>query len=72
MSSDVEVVGKYQFEYQAQVARLSLEAEGIDAAVLADNAGGMLPALQTLFPVRLMVRREDAERALAILAELED
>jgi hypothetical protein len=72
MSSDLEVVGKYQFEYQAQVARLALEAEGMDAAVLADNAGGMLPSLQILFPVRLMVRSEDAERARAILAELED
>jgi hypothetical protein len=69
MASDLEVVGKFQFEHEAHVARLALEAEGIDAAIMADNAGGMLPMLQLLFPVRVLVHRDNAARAREILAD---
>ena len=64
---DVVVIAKFQFEHEAQVARLALESEGITAAILADNAGGMLPPLQQLFPVRLAVHRDDEARAKEIL-----
>jgi hypothetical protein len=62
-------VRTYQVEYEAELARAVLEAHGIDAVVLADNAGGMLPMLQPLFRIRLVVRGEDAEEAREILDE---
>jgi hypothetical protein len=49
------------------MARAALEAEAVECQVLADNAGGMLPNLRMLFPLRLVVHRDDADRARAIL-----
>jgi hypothetical protein len=72
MSPEVVVVGEYQYEHEAEVARVALESEGIEVAVLADNAGGMLPALQLLFPLRLVVHRDDADRAREILSSVDD
>lgn len=61
------VVGKYNDEWTAQVAAAALEANGIPARVLADTAGGALPSMSILFPVRLVVRAEDADLARELL-----
>jgi hypothetical protein len=61
------VVGTYRIEYEADLARAVLEAHGIPAVILRDNAGGMLPALQTLFVIRLVVAAEDADAAREVL-----
>lgn len=50
---------------EAAVACNLLEANGIQAAVFADDAGGLFPPLGA--GVRLMVRQEDADRAREIL-----
>lgn len=69
-SSDEPVtVRTYQAEHEAELARAVLEAHGIDAMVMRDNAGGMLPMLQPLFQIRLVVRGEDAVEAREILDE---
>ncbi len=47
-----------------------LESEGIEAMVLADDAGGAYPMLQFVRGVRLLVYREDAYRARQILKEM--
>ena len=57
----------YQVEHEADIARAVLQAHGIDAAVMRDNAGGMLPMLQPLFQIRLLVRASDAADAREIL-----
>jgi hypothetical protein len=44
-----------------------LEAHEIRAMLFRDNAGGMLPALQPHFRIRLAVPGPDAERARKIL-----
>ena len=49
------------------MAHLVLEAHNIPSAVMRDNAGGMIPSLAILYPVRLAVRREDADEARRIL-----
>jgi hypothetical protein len=67
MADDVVIVRKYASEMDAEISRLLLEANEIPAAVLRDSAGGMLPAMSLLFPVRLAVRAEDAERARCLL-----
>lgn len=67
MNDDITVIRTYPTEVEAQLAQAALAADGIPSIVLSDNAGGMLPMLQVLFPVRLAVRSEDAETALQIL-----
>jgi hypothetical protein len=67
MSESMAVIRKFPNEIEAILARTVLEANNIDADVLRDDAGGMLPALHVMFPVRLVVRAVDAERAIAIL-----
>jgi hypothetical protein len=68
MSDEVEVVGKYQLDYEAELARVALESEGIKAMILSDTAGAMLPGMRMIFPIRLVVHRDDAALARQILS----
>ncbi len=61
------VIREYVNEMEALVARSVLEAHEIPAVVLRDDAGGMLPAMRMLYPVRLAVRATDTTQALRIL-----
>ena len=67
MADDVIVLRSYASEVEATMAHLVLEAHNIPSAVLRDTAGGMIPSMSILYPVRLAVRREDAEEARRIL-----
>ena len=67
MSDDIIVIRTFSTEVEAQLAQAALAADGIPSIVLPDNAGGMLPVLQVLFPVRLAVRSEDADVARQVL-----
>jgi hypothetical protein len=67
MGEAMAVIREYLNETEAHVARSVLEAYEIPAVVLRDNAGGMLPSMHIMFPVRLAVRNADVTRALAIL-----
>ena len=49
------------------MAHLVLEAHNIPSAIMRDTAGGMIPSMALLYPVRLAVRREDADEARKIL-----
>lgn len=51
----------------AEFDRAVLEANGIQALIVTDDAGGMLP-LPRLGVIRLMVQDADVERAVAALA----
>jgi hypothetical protein len=64
---EVIVLRKYSSEVEATMAHLVLEAHNIPSAVMRDNAGGMIPSISLLYPVRLAVRREDADEARRIL-----
>lgn len=61
------IIREYVNEMEALVARSVLEAHDIPAVVLRDDAGGMLPPMQMLYPVRLAVRAADSAQALRIL-----
>ena len=63
----VIVLRKYSSEVEATMAHLVLEAHNIPSAVMRDTAGGMIPSMALLYPVRLAVRREDADEARRIL-----
>ena len=63
MTRDVVVLRKYSTEVEARLDASVLEANGIPAHVVADTAGGALPSIALVFPVRLLVRARDAELA---------
>ena len=61
------ILREYVNEMEALIARSVLEAHGIPADVLRDDAGGMLPVMHFLYPVRLAVRSADSAHALRVL-----
>jgi hypothetical protein len=67
MGEAMVVIREYVSEMEALVARSVLEAHQIPAVVLRDDAGGMLPAMRLIYPVRLAVPSADATQALRIL-----
>jgi hypothetical protein len=67
MADDLVMVRVFDNEVEAEIARGELEAAGIRAVVLKDDAGGMYPFLQGASGVRLMVAPDDTDRAEDIL-----
>lgn len=65
--SELVVLRQFGTEAEAQLAAAVLEANGIAARVVADNAGGTLPSMAILFPIRLVVRAEDESDARELL-----
>ena len=62
-------VGTYPAEALAELARMRLEASGIESFITSDDCGGMLPFLQSATGVRLSVGEPDAESAARVLAQ---
>jgi hypothetical protein len=71
-SGALVTVGRFYGPWEAHLARTLLESEGIDACVHEERlpAASLLTGAPTALS-RLEVHPEDAERALAILAEVE-
>lgn len=67
MADEYVVLREYADELSARMAAMALEANEVPAHVSADTAGGALPSLAFAFPVRLIVRADDAELAREIL-----
>ena len=65
-NDDVVVLRSFLTHIEADLARSALEGSQIEAFVSGDDAGGMRPGLW-MSGVRLLVRREDVERATEIL-----
>lgn len=68
MDEEIVVVATYPSISEAALHRGVLEAAGIAAEIFTDDMGGMYPQMQNITGVRLMVRREDLERAREVLA----
>ena len=66
---DAIILETFSNRIEAEMAVL-LESEGIEAMVMADDAGGTYPMLQFIRGVRLMVFKEDEARAKEILAAM--
>ncbi len=62
------VVARFAYRHQAALAQAFLGAAGIDAEIMADDAGGLEVALSLTNGVRLIVREVDAARAREVLA----
>ena len=61
------VVGEYENEIDAEIAKGHLESSGITASVI--KGGGMLPSLQYTEGVQLVVDERQSEQAKNILQE---
>jgi hypothetical protein len=66
-SEEIVVLREFGTELDAQFAAAVLEANGIPARVAADTAGGALPSIAMLYPVRLLVRAGDESLARELL-----
>jgi len=69
---DAVVLETFSSRMEAEMAAGLLESEGIEAIVMADDAGGAYPMLQFVRGVKLMVAAEDEARAKEILAAMAD
>jgi hypothetical protein len=69
---DAVVLETFSNRIEAEMAQGILEGEGIEAVVMADDAGGAYPMLQFIRGVKLLVPAEDEARAKEILAAMED
>jgi hypothetical protein len=61
------VVGEYENEIDAEIAKGHLEASGIPASIIKDDGGGMLPSLQNAEGVQLLVAESQREKARKLL-----
>jgi len=66
MNDSLVTVGTFLNHIEADLAKSALEAAGIDAMIISDDCGGVRPHLW-MGGIRLLVRDEDAQRALEIL-----
>lgn len=69
---DAVVIETFPNRILAELAAGLLEGEGIEALVMADNAGGAYPALQFVRGVRLLVAPQDEAQAREILAAMQE
>ncbi len=67
MTDDLFVIRSFSNDVEASLAEAVLEANGIPSSRISDDAGGMMPWLHALHPIRLMVRGSDVDIAVALL-----
>jgi hypothetical protein len=70
--SDEVCLRTFASRTDAEIAEAQLRSAGVDAYIVADDAGGAAPHIAYVSGgARLMVRREDIERAQQLLQESE-
>jgi type III secretory pathway lipoprotein EscJ len=69
---DAIILETFPNRIAAEMAAGLLESEGVEAMVMADDAGGAYPSLQFVRGVRLLVPKEDEARAREILKAMEE
>lgn len=67
MPENAFVVRTFPNSVEGEFARAVLDANGIESMLLKDDAGGMLPFLGVLHPVRIVVREGDVDTAVRLL-----
>ena len=67
MSTPMVVIRTYSNEFDAELARLELEAAGIPVQLLTDGLSGVHPHLQFARGIRLAVPEEESAAALELL-----
>jgi hypothetical protein len=73
MKDDTTIcIATFSSEQEADMARMSLDSNGIYSFVSKDDFGGLIPWFQPITGVRLIVRESDAKQASEILLLLAD
>lgn len=67
MSDELYVIRTFSNDIEASLAEAVLDANGIPSTLISDTAGGSMPWLNALHPIRLMVRESDVETAVMLL-----
>lgn len=67
--ANTKTVAHFPNRHEGELAKGFLTRAEIDAALLADDAGGAEAGLTFVNPARLMVREEDEARARAVLSD---
>ncbi len=67
MADNTKVIRTFPNEVEAYIAQAVLDANGIDSELVRDDAGGMMPWLQWLHPIRLIVLESESAAATEIL-----
>lgn len=71
--SDIVEVARFSSRFEANTALAQLQALGIKAQLVADDAGGALPSLTILAGgAQILVRAQDAEAAAEALLGLSE
>jgi hypothetical protein len=66
MNDSLVTIGTFLNHIEADLAKSALEAAGIESMIQSDDCGGVRPHLW-MGGIQLLVRDEDAQRALEIL-----
>ncbi|HKJ92498.1 MAG TPA: DUF2007 domain-containing protein [Longimicrobiales bacterium] len=69
MADDLVVAATFGYRYEAEIAHNLLDSAGIESVLIVDDAGGMDVGLSFVNRARIMVRKEDLERARDVLGE---
>ena len=67
MNQKQVLVRSFETEVDAEIAKGHLEAEGIDAVIVKDDAGGMFPSLQQTGGVQVWVAADRLAEAREML-----
>jgi Putative prokaryotic signal transducing protein len=67
VNDELYVIRSFSTDVEASLAEAVLEANGIPSTLISDTAGGAMPWLNALHPIRLMVRESDVDVAVALL-----
>lgn len=65
--SDLVEIARFQNRTEAELARLNLQSDGIEAVLFGAEMGSL--GFGPLLPIRLMVLDDDRERALRLLED---
>lgn len=70
--NDTAVVATFGYRYEAEFARETLRAAGIESVLAGDDAGGAYAGMSFTRRIQLLVRATDLDRARDILADPPD
>jgi hypothetical protein len=65
--NDTRIAGTYAYRHEAEFARETLRAAGIDSVLVGDDAGGAYAGMSFTRPFRLLVRTADLDAAAEVL-----
>ena len=66
--ADLVYFRTFSYQHEADFVKSVLEGSGIEAAIMADDCGGVDPALGLVRGVRLLVAEDQVEQAERVLA----